>query len=60
MKSNHSLRVTGASTLFQNNVPEEIIQKTTGQMNSVYIKNHLLSSFQINDAEQCICKGAIF
>ena len=29
-KTNHSLRATGASTLFQANVPERIIQKTTG------------------------------
>ena len=29
-KSNHSLRATGASTLFKANVPEKIIQKTTG------------------------------
>ena len=30
MKTNHSLRATGASSLFQANVPERIIQKTTG------------------------------
>ena len=29
-KTNHSLRATGASALFQANVPERIIQKTTG------------------------------
>ena len=29
-KTNHSLRATGATTLFQNKVPEKIIQKTTG------------------------------
>ena len=29
-KSNHSLRATGASTLFQSNVPEKIIQERTG------------------------------
>ena len=29
-KSNHSLRVTGASVLFQANVPEKIIQERTG------------------------------
>ena len=30
LKSNHSLCATGASALFQSNVPEKIIQKTTG------------------------------
>ena len=29
-RTNHSLRATGATTLFQSNVPEKIIQKTTG------------------------------
>ena len=29
-KTNHSLRATGATTLFQSKVPEKIIQKTTG------------------------------
>ena len=29
-KSNHSLRATGATAMFQSNAPEEIIQKTTG------------------------------
>ena len=29
-KTNHSLRATGASTMFQANVPEKLIQKTTG------------------------------
>ena len=29
-KTNHSLRATGATCLFQNHVPERIIQKTTG------------------------------
>ena len=29
-KTNHSLHATGATTLFQSNVPEKIIQKTTG------------------------------
>ena len=29
-KTNHSLRATGTTTLFQSNVPENIIQKTTG------------------------------
>ena len=29
-RTNHSLRATGATTLFQANVPERIIQKTTG------------------------------
>ena len=30
IKTNHSLRATGASNLFHANVPERIIQKTTG------------------------------
>ena len=30
MKTNHSLPAIGASSLFQTNVPERIIQKTTG------------------------------
>ena len=29
-KNNHSLRATGATTLFQNDVPERVIQKVTG------------------------------
>ena len=29
-KTNHSLRATGASAMFRANVPEKIIQKTTG------------------------------
>lgn len=29
-KTNHSLRATGATILFQNNVPENVIQKLTG------------------------------
>ena len=29
-KTNHSLRATGATCLFQSHVPERIIQKTTG------------------------------
>jgi len=29
-KTNHSLRATGTTTMFQSNVPENIIQKTTG------------------------------
>ena len=29
-KTNHSLRASGATTLFQNSVPEKIIQKVTG------------------------------
>ena len=29
-KSNHSLRATGATTMFQSNVPEKMIQSTTG------------------------------
>ena len=29
-KTNHSLRATGATTLFQKNVPERIVQKVTG------------------------------
>jgi integrase len=29
-KTNHSLRATGATTLFQKNVPERVIQKVTG------------------------------
>ena len=29
-KTNHSLCATGATALFQSNVPENIIQKTTG------------------------------
>ena len=29
-RTNHSLRATGATALFQSNVPEQIIQKTTG------------------------------
>ena len=29
-KKNHSLRATGASTLFHANVPEKIIQECTG------------------------------
>lgn len=29
-KTNHSLRVTGATAMFQANVPERVIQKTTG------------------------------
>ena len=29
-KANHSLRPTGATTLFKANVPEKIIQTTTG------------------------------
>jgi hypothetical protein len=30
VKSNHSLRATGATVMFQSNFPEHIIQKTTG------------------------------
>ena len=30
VKTNHSLRATGASALFQSSVPEKIIQSTTG------------------------------
>ena len=30
MKTNHSLRATGVSSIFQANVPERTIQKTTG------------------------------
>ena len=29
-KTNHSLRATGATTMFQNSVPERVIQKVTG------------------------------
>ena len=29
-RTNHSLRATGATALFQSNLPEQIIQKTTG------------------------------
>lgn len=29
-KTNHSLRATGATSLFQNHVPERVIQKVTG------------------------------
>ncbi len=30
IKTNHLLRATGATVTFQNNVPEKIIQNTTG------------------------------
>ena len=30
MKSNHSLHATGATTMFQADIPERVIQKTTG------------------------------
>ena len=29
-KSKHILRATGATAMFQSNVPEKVIQKTTG------------------------------
>ena len=29
-ESNHNLRTTGATAMFQSNVPESVIQKTTG------------------------------
>ena len=31
-RTNHSLRATGATTRFQAEVPERIIEKTTGHM----------------------------
>ena len=37
-RSNHSLRATGATSLFQSNVPEHIIQKTTGHRSTCALR----------------------
>ena len=37
-RSNHSLRATGATSLFQSNVPEHIIQKTTGHRSTTALR----------------------
>ena len=51
VKTNHSLRVTGASTMFQAEAPEKIIQKTTG--------HHSLEALRMYDKVCCEQQQAV-
>ena len=49
-KTNHSLRATGATTLFQSKVPEKIIQKTTGHRSLEALRKYKHTSTEQHQA----------
>ena len=58
-RTNHSLRATGATTRFQAEVPERIIEKTTGHMSleslctyERILKRPTKGSFQSDDVDR--------
>ena len=52
-KTNHSLRATGASTLFEANVPEKVIQEHTGHRS---VKALRLYERTTNKQHEDVCK----
>ena len=50
VKTNHSLRATGASSMFQNNVPEKIIQNTTGHRSLEALRKYEKTSVEQHQA----------
>jgi site-specific recombinase XerD len=54
-KTNHSLRATGATTLFQKNVPERVIQKVTGHRSLHTLRSYeKISTAQREDVSKII------
>ena len=49
-KTNHSLRATGASAMFQANVPEKIIQNTTGHRSLEALRKYQHTSMEQHQA----------
>ena len=49
-KTNHSLRATGATAMFQANMPEKIIQKTTGHRSLEALRSYERISTQQHQA----------
>ena len=50
LKTNHSLRATGASAMFHNQVPEKIIQDTTGHRSLDALRKYEKTSIQQHQA----------
>lgn len=51
-KTNHSLRASGASAMFRANVPEKIIQKTTGHRSDLLRLCIHMSAFPLHNRKQ--------
>ena len=53
-RSNHSLRVTGTTCLFNAGVPEKIIQKTTGHRSLSALRDYERVSSEQHQAVSCV------
>ncbi len=57
-KTNHSLRATGATSMFQSNVPEKIIQNTTGHRSLESLRRYEKTSVEQNQAVSKVLMSA--
>ena len=60
LETNHSLRATGASVLFQSNVPEKIIQNTTGQCSLDALRMYQKTSVEQHQAVSRVLDPRLF
>ena len=57
-KTNHSLRATGATSLFQSEVPEKIIQKNTGHRSLEALRKYERTSIEQHQAVSKVMMSA--
>ena len=53
-KTNHSLKATGATRMFESNVPEKIIQERTGHRSVEALRTYQRTSLQQQKAVSCL------
>ena len=60
-RTNHSLRVTGATTLFSKNVPEKLVQEVTGHRSLECLRQYEKTTEQNRRAvSKCMTSGSQF
>ena len=60
-KTNHSLRATGVTSMFQANVPEKIIQKTTGHRSVEALRSYeRISANQYKSVSKVLMSNAMY
>ena len=60
-KTNHSLRATGVTSMFQANVPEKIIQKTTGHRSVEALRSYeRISVNQYKSVSKVLMSNAMY
>ena len=60
-RTNHSLRVTGATTLFSKNVPEKLVQEVTGHRSLECLRRYEKTTEQnLRAVSKCMTSGSQF